>query len=142
MAENEAGRRTPWYFWAFGVFALLWNCFGVFLWGGTTFQPETFLKDELAVRREYVMGLPMWSSLTWGLGVLGGAIGSLLLLLRNRLAVPAFAVSLFGAVVNQLVYVTNPPPPGFFNPGLTIFIIAFAAISLWFAQWAKKRGIL
>jgi len=142
MAENEAGRRTPWYLWAFGAFALLWNGFGVMLWGGTTFQPETFLKDTPPVQREYVTGLPMWSFLTWGVGVLGGAIGSLLLLMRNRLAVAAFAASLFGAVVTQFVYVTNPPPPGYFNPGLTIFIVAFAAISLWFAQWAKKRGIL
>jgi hypothetical protein len=65
-----------------------------------------------------------------------------LLLLRNRLAVAAFALSLLGALVNSLVYLTNKPPAGFFNPGLTAFIIGFALFLLLFALAMKWRGVI
>ena len=135
MNPSTAPRAlTPWYFWAVAVLALLWNGLGIVLWGGTTFAPNTFLEGMPQAHRDYVGGLPLWSTFTWGLGVIGGTAGSLLLLLRNRLAIPVFTASLFGAVTNSLVYVTNPPPPGFFNLGLTLFIIGFALFLLWFAR--------
>ncbi len=140
MAKSTAG--APWYLWAVGIVGVLWNGMGVVLWGGTTFQPETFLAGSPEAQRVYVASLPVWSSITWGLGVLGGLAGCVLLLLRKGLAVPFFAASLFGAVVNQLVYVTNPPPPGFFNPGLTGFIIAFALLSYWVGRSCKARGVI
>jgi len=144
MTDNQTGpgRAAPWYLWAVGALAILWNGYGVFLWGGTSFMPDTFLDGLPAADRDYVSGLPGWSTLTWGLGVLGGAVGSILLLLRNRLAALAFAFSLFGAIANMMVYVTNPPPDGFFNPPLTLFIIGFALFLLWFAHLMKRRGVL
>lgn len=71
-----------------------------------------------------------------------GFAGSVLLLMRNRLAVPAFALSLFGAASNTMVYFTNPPPDGFFNLPLTLFIIGFAIFLLWFTHLMKRRGVI
>jgi len=144
MADSEPGqaRRVPWHLWAIGALAILWNGFGTVLWGGTTFMPDTFLAGVPATQREYVSGLPLWSSLTWGLGVVGGVVGSILLLLRNRLAVPVFGLSLVGAVTNTMVYLTNPPPDGFFNLPLTLFIIGFALFLFWFARFSRARGVL
>jgi hypothetical protein len=136
------GQVAPWTLWAVGGLALLWNGFGTLLWGGTTFLPDQFLDGMPAAHRAYVSGLPLWATLTWGLGVVGGAIGSILLLLRSRLAVPAFALSLFGAVANTMVYLAHPPPAGFFNPPLTLFIIGFALFLFWFAHVLKRRGVL
>ncbi|MDZ4738416.1 MAG: hypothetical protein SGJ03_00735 [Alphaproteobacteria bacterium] len=144
MSDNKAGpgQAAPWYLWAVVGFAILWNGYGVILWGGTTFMADAFLSALPAPQRDYVMGLPSWSTFTWGLGVLGGVGGSILLAMRNRLAVPAFALSLVGAVVNTMVYITNPPPEGFFSLPLTLFIIGFAAFQLWFAYFVKARGVL
>ena len=144
MSDNKAGpgQAAPWYLWAVVGIAILWNGYGVILWGGTTFMADAFLSALPAPQRDYVMGLPSWSTFTWGLGVLGGVGGSILLAMRNRLAVPAFALSLIGAVVNTMVYFTNPPPEGFFSLPLTLFIIGFAAFQLWFAYFVKARGVL
>lgn len=144
MSDNKAGPRqaAPWYLWAVVGLAILWNGYGAILWGGTTFMPDTFLSALPALQRDYVSSLPSWSTFTWGLGVLGGVGGSILLAIRNRLAVPAFVLSLIGAVVNTMVYFTNPPPDGFFSLPLTLFIIGFAAFLLWFANWMKQRGVL
>jgi len=40
------------------------------------------------------------------------------------------------------VYVTNPPPPGFFNTALTLFIIGSALFQLWYARMLRRRGVL
>jgi len=144
MPDNHTAhvRTPPWYLWAVGGVAILWNGIGTVLWGGTSFMPDTFLDGMPAGHREYVSGLPLWSTLTWGVGVVGGVVGSILLLLRNRLAVPALALSLFGAIANTMVYLTNPPPVGFFNLTLTLFIIGFALFLLWFAHFIKERDML
>ncbi len=139
MANPHPKIATPWYFWAVAVLAIVWNGLGIVLWGGTTFTPTSFLEGMPQAHRDYVSSLPLWSTFTWGLGVIGGTAGSILLLLRHRLSVPVFAASLFGAVTNSLVYVTNPPPPGFFNPGLTLFITGFALFLLWFAHSRQQR---
>lgn len=136
------GRVTPWHLWVVGGLAILWNGIGTVLWAGTTFMPDTFLAELPAVHRDYVGGLPVWSALAWGLGVVAGLVGSILLLLRNRLAVPAFALSLLGAVANTMVYLIHAPPEGFFNPLLTVFIIGFALFLLWYARAAGRRGVL
>ena len=144
MTENKTspGHAVPWYLWIVVGLAILWNGFGSVLWGGTSFMPDTFLDGVPSVQRDYVSGLPSWSTFTWGLGVLSGVAGSVLLLMRNRLAVPAFALSLFGAASNTMVYITNPPPDGFFNLPLTLFIIGFAIFLVWFAHLMKRHGVL
>lgn len=141
-SERAQGRSLPWYFWVVVAVAILWNAFGTVLWAGTTFRPDVFLADLPAPHRDYVSSLPSWSTLTWGLGVLGGTVGSVLLLLRNRRAVSAFAVSLFGAIANTMIYVLHPAPEGFFNLPLTVFIIGFAAFLLWFALSLQRRGVI
>ena len=135
-------RSTPWHLWVLGAVSLLWNGMGTFLWGGTTFSPDTFLADLPADHRAYVASLPFWSTITWGAGVLGGTAGAILLLLRQRLSLQAFGLSLAGAITNQLVYLTNPPPPGFLNIPLTAFIIGFAALQVWYANREKRHGVL
>lgn len=120
----------------------MWNGFGVIAWGGTSFTPDTFLSGYSDEYRDYVASLPLWSMISWGLGVLGGFAGSILILLRRRLAQTAIALSLIGAVTNTMVYFTNPAPDGFFNLPLTVFINGFAFFLLWFAHLMNRRGIL
>jgi hypothetical protein len=141
-AGQTVQRGAPWYVWAVGVLAILWNGFGVMSWGGTSFMPDVFLSGLPAGHRDYVSGLPLWSTLTWGLGVVGGVAASILLLLRQRLAVAVFGLSLFGAIANTMVYLTNPPPAGFFSWPLTLFIVGFALFQCWFAYLMQRRGVL
>ena len=140
--EIGGGDKAPWFLWAIGGVAVAWNGLGTFLWSSSTFMPEVALTNLPAAHLEYFNSLPSWVTYTWGLGVLAGVVGTLLLLLRNGLAVPVLALSLAGAIANQGAYITNPPPEGFFNLPLTVFIIGFAMFLLWFANHMKQNGVL
>jgi hypothetical protein len=48
------------------------------------------------------MSFPLWANMAWALGVWGAVCGSILLLLRSRLAVQAFGISLTGMAANTI----------------------------------------
>jgi len=58
------------------------------------------------------------------------------------LAVPAFPLSLVGAVTNTMVYVTNPPPDDLFNLPLRLFIIGFAASAGFLSKILRRNSRL
>jgi len=48
---------------------------------------------------ETLAGLPVWMDVAFGVGVIGGLVGSVLLLAHRRLALPVFVASLIGYCV-------------------------------------------
>jgi hypothetical protein len=121
MQQAVETRSGPMHLWIVGILALLWNAFGCYDYAMTRMRDADYLKMMMpdvdpASFLTYVDGLPMWASAGWGLGVWMGLIGSILLLMRNRWAIPAFLLSLLGAVVGLGYQMSNP------MPGLTAFM--------------------
>jgi hypothetical protein len=83
----------------------------------------------------------------WTLGVWGAVIGTILLLVRRKWAVHAFALSFLGALVSLIYgkFIDAPPPP---PPGkemmqwMPFVILAIAAFLLWYAWSMAKKGVL
>lgn len=98
--------KTPWHLWAVGAVALLWNAYGGYDYTMSMTQGATYMAaagmtpDQIA----YYGTMPVWMTAVWAIGVWGGVLGSLLLLLRNKLAFPVFAAS-FAAFLTSLLYV-------------------------------------
>lgn len=145
---NNMTVRTPWHLWVIGVVSLLWNAFGAFDFVSTITRGETYLRemgfDQAMI--DYFNAMPAWMYGPWTLGVWGAVIGSVLLLLRNRFAVLAFALSLVGALVS-LIYgqVIDPPP---LTPDMAMMqwmpfvIVLIAALLFGYAWFMRKRGVL
>ena len=141
--------KTPWHLWLVGVLSLLWNGFGAFDFIQTTTRGEAYMRaagfDDAMVA--YYEAMPGWMYLPWTLGVWGAVIGSVLLLLRRRWAVPAFGLSLLGALIS-LIYgkLIDPPPPA--PPELAamswmpIIILLIAVLLFGYAFNMRKRGVL
>ena len=144
MTDDQVDSRgnRPWLLWVVGTVSLLWNGLGTILWSGTSFMPDTFLDGQPIAYQEYVSTLPVWTVVSWGLGVVAGLAGSVLLLVHQKTAISVFGLSLFGAAVNQAAYITNPPPADFVNLPLVVFIIGFAAFMLVFAWLMERRAII
>lgn len=86
-----------WSFWAIGIVTLLYNCAGVVNFAtqmnaeAVAAMPEAF--------RAIVDARPGWVTGSFAVAVIGGAIGCVLLLLRQSAAPYVFVASLVGAIV-------------------------------------------
>ena len=124
----------------------MWNTFGVFQFYFSTFSGRDAMMElgMSQAQADVYAGLPLWMPVVFGMGTVGGLIGSLLLLLRNRLAVPVFAVSLVGYVA---LFIGDWLLGVFAAFGRTqeitlCFVIGIAAALLWGSRrWAAK-GLL
>ncbi len=85
---------TPWHLWLVGTLAVMWNSVGVFDFVMTETQNASYMSAFTPEQLAYFHGFPVWVVVVWGVAVWGGLLGSVLLLLRMRLAVPVFGVSL------------------------------------------------
>ncbi|MBA4807477.1 hypothetical protein [Brevundimonas sp.] len=140
--------KTPWHLWLVGVLSLLWNGFGAFDFIQTTTRGEAYMR-EMGFGPEmiaYYNAMPSWMYGPWILGVWGAVIGSILLLVRSRWAVTAFAASLLGAAVS-LIYskLIDPPPVSPEMAAMAVMpwvILLIAAFLAWYAWFMAKRGVL
>lgn len=94
--------KTPWHIWVVGVLSLLWNAGGAYDYLMTQLVNEDYLSMLTEAQRTMMDSRPLWFDATWALGVWGSVLGSLLILLRSKHAVTAFAVSLFGLIASSV----------------------------------------
>jgi hypothetical protein len=149
MTETTMTTRTPWHLWVVGVVSLLWNAFGAYDFVMSATQGETYWRASGMTQAmiDYYHAMPAWMYAPWIVGVWGAVLGSILLLMRHRLAVPVFALSLLGAIVSALhgmvIDKAPPPPPEMammaWMPWVIIVVAAFLA---WYAWSMKKAGVL
>src|SRR5690606_36819046 len=95
----------------------------------------------------YFDTMTSWANAAWAFGVWGAFAGSLLLVLRSRHAVTAFAVSLAGhALVTFYQFVLSPVDlTELFGPGpmLTTLVIWLIEIALlYYARRQTGKGVL
>ncbi len=100
---NTPDRPAPWHLWLVGVLTLLWNGVGAFDYLMTKTKNASYMGAFTPEQLEYFYGFPAWVVACWALSVWGGVVGSALLLLRRRWAVPVLAVSL-AAMLPTWVY--------------------------------------
>lgn len=139
--------RAPTHLWVVGILSLLWNAMGAYDYTMTHLGGEEYLTrggfgPEVVA---YFAALPVWATAAWALGVWGAVIGSVLLLLRSRYAVWAFALSLAGVVVMTARALADPYPAEMASPAMTAFewiIKIVAVLLLWYAWRMRERGVL
>lgn len=152
MATTAPLSRTPVHLWIVGILSLLWNAFGAYDYIMSQTRNMDYL-GSLApspeATREMVAMLdafPTWMEFFWAIGVWGAVAGSVLLLLRNRYAVHAFAASLVGMVVGMLYQATAIDQPEWMTAGamsvMPYVIILIGIGLLLYARAMAKKGVL
>lgn len=143
---NDAA-KTPWHLWAIGLVSLLWNSVGAYDYTQTRMRNMEYL-EGMGFTEEalaYIDNFPIWADIAWAFGVWGALAGSILLLLRNRFAVTAYALSLAGAVLSNLYPFVVEPPAIMQSSAAKVFslvIIGIAAALLYYAHRMKAAGVL
>jgi hypothetical protein len=106
-----------------------------------TSNPASLPLDQ----RTLVMARPAWSVAAYGVAVWIGLAGTVLLLLRRKLAEPLLLVSLAAAVVTFLPYAIVPGVRDNITTNDIAFAIAIVAITwtiYWFARHSRQRSWL
>lgn len=88
-----------------GILALLWNIMGLFQFIMTAFMQdimiETYSENYTAQQIELFLNTPTWYYVVFGICTTTGVAASVALLLRKKIAVPFFLVSLVSVLVVQ-----------------------------------------
>lgn len=126
-----------------GVLGAAWNIFGLIQLADSVMQTQQSLmmKGMTPAAAELYYGLPVWMKLAFALGSFGGLVGSTLLVLGSRSAVPVFAASLIGYVAlyaGDVSYGVFDVIPG--QMAVLSFVVAFAA-ALLLAGFLARRNL-
>lgn len=146
---NDTTAKAPWHLWLVGVVSLLWNGYGGYDFVMSMTQGETYWRASGMTQAmiDYYNAMPTWMYAPWVAGVWGAVLGSILLLLRSRWAVWAFALSLLGAIISLLyglvIDKAPTPPPEMAAMTWMPYVIAVIALALaWYAWTMRKKGVL
>ncbi|MEP3480999.1 MAG: hypothetical protein ABJZ55_17255 [Fuerstiella sp.] len=98
---KEETVRIPHWFRIVSIFAVLWNLLGVMSFAAQLAMDDATIADLPDRQREVLQALPTWAVVAFGVAVICGAAGSMLLALRNRASVVVLWLSLIGVLVQN-----------------------------------------
>ncbi len=145
LGERWAG-GVPLWFWALAGLGLAWNGFGLFqFFNAVTATRESLIAMGMTqVQARALVSYPLWMTAGFAFGTIGGFLGSVLLILRRRGAVPVLIASLAGYCVLYLGDITEGifAALGLGQVVILSLVVAIAVGLLALARYARRAGIL
>jgi hypothetical protein len=133
----------PRSFWITSWVALVWNLLGVAAFVMQVTMTGDALMKLPDAQRMFYEAMPAWANGAFAVAVFGGALGSLLLLLRKSWAVPVFVASLAGLLV-QLYHAFVMAggfkifgAGGLIMPAITLVV---AVLLVWYSRNASAKA--
>ena len=140
---NLINKPTP-TFWIISIAALIWNLMGVSAYLGQAYMTDAILKALPETEQLYYTNMPAWVTAAFAFAVFGGTVGCILLLLKKKLAIVLFILSLLG-VLTQFVYnffIQDYMEVSGSNSIMPIIVIGVAAFLIWYSKKSKEDGII
>lgn len=131
-------------FWIVSVIALIWNIMGVMAYIGQVYMDEATLQTMPPEDQAYYASLPSWVTAAFAIAVFSGALGSMALILRKKVAAPILILSLLGVLV-QYVYtffMQNDISLSGTRMIWPVVVISISIFLVFFARNGVKKGIL
>ncbi len=147
MSEDQgtAAVRTPKHLWVVGILAFLWDAMGAFDYLMTQTQNEGYMAQFTPEQLEFFYGFPAWVVAFWAIAVWGGLLGSVLLLMRKKLAVGVFLVSFVSMIITTIHnwgMSNGLEVMGTTGLVFSVVIFVFALFLYLYARAMRDRGIL
>lgn len=138
--------ELPTSFWIIGGVFLLWNFFGLMIYyDQVTMAPEVLADNFNAAQQAFLENMPMWATSAYAIAVTAGVIASLLLLVRNALALPVYIVSLAGVLVQDVHSFVLSDGLAIWGSSalyLPTLVILLCVAEIWYSRSAKAKGWL
>ena len=139
MSSQANNRETPNWIYVASVIFIGWNMTGAIFYLNEMFMGPEMFDTMNSAQQDFFSSRPAWVTASYATAVWVGLVGAFLLLLRKRLALPVFIVSLIGALL-QITYnlfigggLEAFGPSALIVPSL-VTIIGFVEV------WASKKA--
>ena len=135
-------RKPSNLFWVISSIALVWNLMGVFNYLDQAFMTDKILETLPKEQQILYQDVPAWVNAAFAIAVFSGTLGSLLLLLKKKIATTFFIISFLG-IVGQMSYGLlidqNSDSYGPMGIAMPIIIIAFGGYLIWYSRKANEH---
>lgn len=142
---STPANKPPTWFWTISIISLLWNLMGVFaFYMQVTMSPEAINAMPEPDRALYT-NIPLWTTIAFAIAVFGDTIGSILLLLRKKLATTVFIVSIVFTIAQMfytLVLTDLIAIRGIGSAVFPIIIVIVGFLLIWFSRSSTAKGWL
>jgi CHASE2 domain-containing sensor protein len=135
-------RKPSNLFWVISSIALVWNLMGVFNYLDQAFMTDKILETLPKEQQILYQDVPAWVTAAFAIAVFSGTLGSLLLLLKKKIATTFFIISFLG-IIGQMSYGLlidqNFDSYGPMGIAMPIIIIAFGGYLIWYSRKANEH---
>lgn len=145
MNGYQTNQKMATWFLVLAILLAIWDLMGV-----VSFFQHISISDEAIQampqnERELYESYPMWTEIAFAIAVFGGFLGSILLLVKKKLAKPVFIVSLIAVVIQMYHSLFIAKAMDVYGPGATIMpvmIIGIGIFQIWMSSYGIKEGWL
>ena len=130
--------KIHWSFWLICVLGLIWNamsCMNFVM----QFDSE-MLSNYPDEARKLVETRPAWSTVAFAVAVFGGLVGDVLLILKRKLALYVFSLSVLGVLLTNIHTLQISTSPNILvGSGMSLAIGLFF---IWYVTYCKNKSWL
>ena len=137
-------QKIPAWFWIVSIILLVWNIMGIMNFLGQAAMTQEAIDAMDEAQKTIHENRPTWVLIAFGLAVFGGFGGCIALLLKKKIAMSLFLVSLLG-VAAQFGHGFATESSTMLTTSvmvITILVIVITFFALWFTNMSTKKGWL
>ncbi len=142
---EETSSGPPRSFYIIGIAALIWNLIGVMTYVMQVTMSEAAIAALPEGQQAFIQNSPVWVTAAYAIATNAGALGCVLLLVRQSWAYLVLVVSFAGILIQNLYgYFMGGAVEvyGAAGVGLSVAVMAIGAFLIWYAKGATDKGWL
>ena len=137
--NHQTTNKPPIWFWVVSVIALIWNAMGVNAYLQQAYNTDSYRAMYSEEQLEIAANMPAYITAAFAIAVFAGTFGAIALLIRKKWATKLWMLSLIAVIVQMGYILIN----GYVSSlVMTIMIVVFAFIFVWFSRMSASRGWL
>jgi hypothetical protein len=143
--SEETGNKPPRSFYIISIAALIWNLIGVMTYIMQVTMGDAAMAALPAEQQVFIQNSPAWVTAAYAIAVNAGALGCVLLLVRQSWAYLVLIASFAGILVQNFYgYFIGGAVDvyGATGVGLSVTVMAIGAFLIWYARSAGDKGWL
>jgi hypothetical protein len=135
-------RKAPIWFLIVTIFLIAWNLIGLLsFYSHLTFTSDPDLMETVAMKQLYTQ-YPLWSKLVFGIAVISGMAGAILLAMKKRVSKFVFVISLIAVIIqmtHNLLMTDALNVLGIQAAILPTAVVIIGIFSIWLSSYADRK---